>query len=116
MRGANADGGGSCELQENHAITFACTDHLETLVDRVPGLVPPFERALRDPDPTQYALPAAALHVLDLLKDIVRVLVLLGRAGREVGARDEELREERVGGDGGRREGGEERGRERGEV
>lgn len=92
------------------------TNHLESLVDRVPRLVPPAQQRLRDPDPTQNPFPSPSLHILDLFKDIVRVLVLLSRSGREVGPRDQELGEERVGCDGGGGGGGEQGGREWGEV
>lgn len=92
------------------------TNHLEPFVDRVPRLFPPAQQPLRDPHPTQNPFPSSSLHILDLFKDIVRVLVLLSRSGREVGPRDQELREERVGRDRGGRGGGEQGGRERGEV
>lgn len=58
--------------------------HLQRLVCRVPCFLPPTEQRLAHANTGKHALSPPALHPLDLLKDVVRVLVLLRRAKREV--------------------------------
>lgn len=104
------------ETSEGQRHANGRTHYLERLVRRVPRLLPPALQRLRDAHARKDALSPPALHALDLLERVVRVLVLVRRARREVRARDEQLREERVGREGGRVGRGEELGRELREV
>lgn len=72
------------------------------------SFVPATESSLSRAQSVEDGFSTSTLHRLDLLKDVIRLLILGSRAGEEGGLGEEELGEEGVGREGGRGGGGEE--------